>query len=199
MRKQNNSCQERLAYFIKYSSLNQKEIAEKAGIRESSLSNYLHGKSRPNMEIVCKLSEALDVSTDWLLGYGENDQGIGKSWDAKLLESYHKLDPHTKEIIHDILGIYPESDDWLSASTDQHNFTDKEIMDKIEAAKKDPSNITPGERALLLRIKGEIIRRSKPDIAHILQSHIQAHGPISEAADVQLQKMLEEYNVRLDE
>ena len=199
MRRRNNTCRERLAYLLNKTRLTQKELAEKAGIRESSLSNYMQGRSNPNMEIICKLSEALDVSTDWLLGYGKNEQGLEKSWDATMLEAYHKLDPHTQEIIHDILGIYPESDDWLSASTDQHNFTDKEIMDKIEAAKKDPSNITPGERALLLRIKGEIIRRSKPDIAHILQSHIQAHGPISEAADVQLQKMLEEYNVRLDE
>lgn len=189
MRKRNNSCRERLAHLIRKTGLTQKELAEKAGIRESSLSNYMQGKSNPNMDIICKLSEALDVSTDWLLGYGELKEGTKELWEAKLLEKYNAMDFSTQEIIHEILGIHPVSSDWVGATRGQHGFTDKEIMDRIESVK--PAN-ADDEKELIRYMRSIINLGNKEAALAKYESYIQSNGPLSKAANEQAQKLLDE-------
>lgn len=49
-------------------NLKQKELAELAGITEATLSRYENGKREPKGEIISKLANVLNVSTDYLLG-----------------------------------------------------------------------------------------------------------------------------------
>lgn len=48
--------------------MKQKELADKVGITEATLSRYENGLRSPKGEIVSKLAEALGVSSDYLLG-----------------------------------------------------------------------------------------------------------------------------------
>lgn len=51
----------------KKKKLNQKELAAKVGIQNSTLSQYEHGKSEPNQEILFKIAKALDVNVSDLI------------------------------------------------------------------------------------------------------------------------------------
>jgi len=45
---------------------NQIELAEKIGVRQSTISNWLHGKSLPNYHQIGKLCKVFNVSADAL-------------------------------------------------------------------------------------------------------------------------------------
>lgn len=49
-------------------NLNQKELADKCGIAEATLSRYENGLREPKSEIVVRMADILGVTTDYLLG-----------------------------------------------------------------------------------------------------------------------------------
>lgn len=56
-------------YFFRCRKLmTQVELAEAIGIRPPTVSGYETGNNEPSLEILCRLSNVLDVSTDCLLG-----------------------------------------------------------------------------------------------------------------------------------
>lgn len=59
---------DRILNLRKELNLNQKELAEKVGITEASLSRYENNLREPKAEIIIRLSNALNCSTDYLLG-----------------------------------------------------------------------------------------------------------------------------------
>jgi transcriptional regulator with XRE-family HTH domain len=58
----------RLRKLIKERGIKQKWVAEQAGISETTFQRILDNKHSPNASNLARLSEALGVSTDWLLG-----------------------------------------------------------------------------------------------------------------------------------
>ena len=52
----------------KAKSLVMKELAQKIGVTESTISMYENGKREPDFETLIRIADALDVSTDYLLG-----------------------------------------------------------------------------------------------------------------------------------
>lgn len=58
---------QRLSEAIRYSSLSQKEIAEKLGISPSTVSKYTRLNVFPALETFAELCEILDVSADDIL------------------------------------------------------------------------------------------------------------------------------------
>lgn len=65
---------ERIKLLVKSLGWTQKELAQKSGVRESSISNYVKGISQPNQTSISKIAQATNVSPSWLMGYGENDK-----------------------------------------------------------------------------------------------------------------------------
>lgn len=49
-------------------SLNQTELAEKIGVKQSQISEWLKGKSKPGYDNLRALCENLDISAERLLG-----------------------------------------------------------------------------------------------------------------------------------
>ena len=58
----------RITQFRKERGLTQVELAERLGVGQPVLSNYEHGRLRPNHVILATLAKALQVSSDELLG-----------------------------------------------------------------------------------------------------------------------------------
>lgn len=58
----------RLRKIIKERGLKQKWVAEKSGINEGNFQRILDNKQSPSAQSLAKISEALGVSTDWILG-----------------------------------------------------------------------------------------------------------------------------------
>ena len=59
---------ERLVMLLEKKRMTQKELAEKAHITESAMSYYVKGVRTPRGEILSRIAQALQVSTDYLLG-----------------------------------------------------------------------------------------------------------------------------------
>lgn len=59
---------QRISRARRYLNINQKELASKAQITEASLSRYENEIREPKSAVLTRLAEALDVSTDYLLG-----------------------------------------------------------------------------------------------------------------------------------
>ncbi len=69
---------ERILGLRKELNLSQKELAEKTGITEASLSRYENNLREPKAEIITKISEVLGCSTDYLLGRTDNKKDYTK-------------------------------------------------------------------------------------------------------------------------
>ena len=49
-------------------TLTQKEVADKIGVGQSTYKNYECGLREPNNELLCKIANLFNVTTDYLLG-----------------------------------------------------------------------------------------------------------------------------------
>lgn len=65
-----------IAMLRKEKGLSQAELAEKLGVRKTTISNYETGYSTPDRRMLLLLAELFDVSVDFLLGVGDNDTSL---------------------------------------------------------------------------------------------------------------------------
>lgn len=65
---------ERIKMFMIERRYTQKELVEKAGITEASMSKYLSGERTPRIDVVVNLANALEITTDELLGNDINEK-----------------------------------------------------------------------------------------------------------------------------
>lgn len=71
----------RLQSLLEEKDIKQKELAQKVGVSEVTISRYLNGDRTPRMDVVVKISKELGVTTDYLLGendikYQEESEGV---------------------------------------------------------------------------------------------------------------------------
>jgi len=83
----------------------QKFIADKIGVRSNTLSGYENGTRSPDPEMILKLAELYDVSTDYLLGRTNNRNNktvddIDEELQELLSEMnvWYKNEPEDKEL-----------------------------------------------------------------------------------------------------
>ena len=60
---------DRLAEALSAAGMRPIELSEVTGIPKSMVSYYLNGKTKPKADRIYKISQALNVSEAWLLGY----------------------------------------------------------------------------------------------------------------------------------
>lgn len=53
--------------------MTQRQVADIMGVERSTYTYYELGKSKPNIELIVKLAQLYNVSTDYLLGYHLGD------------------------------------------------------------------------------------------------------------------------------
>lgn len=58
----------RMSEVLQSKGMTQRELAEKTGLTEVSISRYMTGRRQPVAENIIKLATVLDISTDYLLG-----------------------------------------------------------------------------------------------------------------------------------
>lgn len=62
---------ERLRNILWHSKITQQALAEKTGLTAAAISHYVNGKQCPNSPALLLIADALNVSTDYLLGRTE--------------------------------------------------------------------------------------------------------------------------------
>lgn len=69
MEKQQESIAQRLRKAMDAKGKKQADLVRETGLDRGAISSYLSGKYEPKQKAIYKLSQALDVSEAWLLGY----------------------------------------------------------------------------------------------------------------------------------
>ena len=64
---------ERIKLARQKKKLNQQHLAEKLGVKTSTVGSYEIGRSNPSLEILAKISDECEVSIDWLVKGQENN------------------------------------------------------------------------------------------------------------------------------
>lgn len=57
-----------LTEFLKEQDINQKQFAEKIGVKPSQVSEWLKGKAKPNYDTLKKIARSYNISADYFLG-----------------------------------------------------------------------------------------------------------------------------------
>ena len=70
---------EKLKVFRTQKGLSQKELGEKVGVSEASISNYETSKREPDLTTLCALADLFDCSLDLLVRGKEKDRHEGRS------------------------------------------------------------------------------------------------------------------------
>ena len=87
----------RISKARRYMNMNQKELALKANIPEGSLSRYENDIREPKAAALTQLAEALNVSTDYLLGLTDDMEVQNNSLADKSNEEFEEIYEATKE------------------------------------------------------------------------------------------------------
>lgn len=59
---------DRLKYSLELRNMTQKELADKIGVTEISMSRYVNSTREPRADKVILICRTLGISSDWLLG-----------------------------------------------------------------------------------------------------------------------------------
>ncbi|GMQ58959.1 hypothetical protein AN1V17_33560 [Vallitalea sediminicola] len=78
--------------------LNAKEFGGKFGIAESTISLYESGKRNPNKELLIKIADNFNISTDYLLGRTDNPTPYNK----KVNSNDRHIDKRLNELIEEV-------------------------------------------------------------------------------------------------
>lgn len=62
---------DRLTELMQRCEINQKELAQRAGVTESAMSHYVKGDRVPRSDVLVRISETLGTTIDYLLGASE--------------------------------------------------------------------------------------------------------------------------------
>ena len=80
---------ERIIERLKQLSMTQKEFAKKAGIQESTISEWKKNRTNPSSDKILAICKALDVSPEWLLSGVDPAASRGKN------QKYYVVDVET--------------------------------------------------------------------------------------------------------
>lgn len=95
--------QERLKRARNLRGYNQDELAKKAGMPASSIAHFETGTRKPSFDSLRRLANALEITTDYLLGRVE-DPELSKDGDP-LFRDIGKLSGNDREIAKDFLEM----------------------------------------------------------------------------------------------
>ena len=98
------SCGQRIAAALARKGMKQSDLCKITGIPKSSMSLYLSGAYEPKQDKIYAMAKALDVSTEWLMGYDLPPARL--PWEEKALEE-PKLTEGEKALL-DLFNQVPE-------------------------------------------------------------------------------------------
>lgn len=138
----NMTIAERLRYLLETKNLTQVELAHKAGVTKSAISNYVNGNRVPDTFTSLKLAQIFNISMEWLLtgeGVIKSDTTyVDLSIDEKMiLNTYNKLNDVEKEKYH-VYGL--ELLEKRVAQTNNNSKTSNEKREKNEGSSEVANN-----------------------------------------------------------
>jgi len=102
------SVNERIKQLRIDNNLTQSELAEKVGLTYVQIGRYEKGKSNPSADVLQKLANALNTSTDYLMN-GESEQVEAQLIDKELIRQFQeiqKLNADEKHLVKTFLDAF---------------------------------------------------------------------------------------------
>jgi len=87
----------------KIRKLSQEALANRAGLQASAISHFESGTRKPSFDNLRRLADALEVSTDYLLG--RIDEISGAATSDQLNRDYDRMSQEDRDLADEIFGI----------------------------------------------------------------------------------------------
>jgi len=84
-------------------SMSQADLAERAGLPPSAISHYETGTRRPSFTNLRRLAEAMEVTTDYLIGRTKRPNGADAS-DDRLLRDFERLSLADRKLARELVA-----------------------------------------------------------------------------------------------
>lgn len=114
--------------------LNQVEFSKKLGVSKQVISNYETGIRKPGLDIILKISNTFNISTDYLLGLSEyktHDAHDVSAFTSHIIDTstINKLGSLSKEDLNLINTVFLSGgfDTLINSVIRYHNLSDREI------------------------------------------------------------------------
>ncbi len=127
---------------LKQRGINQRTLAEKAHTTEATISRYLTLSDRmPRVDLVVAIANALDVSTDYLLGLTSvpTKQALSPEIE-ELIYCYSSASESDKKVIWTLLEKY-QSKNYKIVASGQNQWSEEDSTSRQTAVKKYEDNI----------------------------------------------------------
>ena len=122
-----------IRYFRERKGIEQKELAAGVGIKSNAVSNWENGRARPDIALLPKISQVLEVSLDELFDIQKEDAAVNEthiitmtnSEDDILLEGYHQLSDGHRSVVASLVQQLcdVEDKDFYESITEEIMFT----------------------------------------------------------------------------
>lgn len=89
--------------------LSQNELANTIGVHVTNISRYERGENRPTTDVLKKLADALDITTDYLMYGSTNELATESIADKELLSLFKKvntLPSEKKKMVKEFLSAF---------------------------------------------------------------------------------------------
>ncbi len=96
-----NDFPSRLKYARELRGLNQGDLAKRAGFQSSAISHFETGTRKPSFDNLRRLADALDVTTDFLLGRAKEPSGHARA--DQLFRNLERLTTEDRELAEKIV------------------------------------------------------------------------------------------------
>ncbi|BAO59519.1 DNA-binding protein [Pseudomonas protegens Cab57] len=100
---------ERLRSLRKQKNLSQNELGQLAELHYTHIGRYERGTSRPSVDTLKRLADALDVSSDYLLEGASDDAAKAKFEDRELLRQFQEVEQipeEDKKVVKTLLDAF---------------------------------------------------------------------------------------------
>lgn len=84
-------------------SMSQADLADRAGLPPSAISHYETGTRRPSFTNLRRLAEAMEVTTDYLIGRTKRPNGADAS-DDRLLRDFERLSLADRKLARELVA-----------------------------------------------------------------------------------------------
>lgn len=103
-----NETGKRIVELLDKRGMTRKELAQKAGVTQAAISRYTKGNRSPKWEVIVRIADALNTTTDYLLGTEKKMDFNAKYYEIRSLlkrNTHYMTNAQKVELISAILEI----------------------------------------------------------------------------------------------
>jgi len=91
-----------LGYYLSLKGMSQKGLAERLGVSQAAVTNWIKGKNSPDIEAVARICDILDITVLELFGTDGSDRYTEQ--ERRLIEQY-RAKTELRQAVNILLGI----------------------------------------------------------------------------------------------